>query len=255
MDNTYRRQRVTGTLGKIDEKATNYRNRLSVLFDGVDAYVNLGNPANLSFERTNAFSISCWLKTTTNALCFPISKLESAGTGRGWGMRLTNGNVYFNLANTTSTSHLQVRTTSATVNSGNWQHAVITYSGNSDVSGVTIYVDNSSAALTTIVNTLNATTINSINAQLSGRNGTDSVYPGNEDEVSVWNKELTSGEVSEIWNGGQPNNLLDHSVSNNLVSWWRMGDGDTFPVLFDSQSTNDGTMLNMLPGDIVSDVP
>lgn len=255
MDNTYRRQRIAGKLGKIDEKATNYRNRKSVLFDGVDAWVDLGNPTNLSFERTNAFSLSFWFKTISNALSYPLSKQQNTGNGRGWGMRITNGNLYFNFVSVVTTSHLQVRTTSDTINSGSWQHGIITYDGSSDASGVTIYIDNSSSALTTIVNTLNATTVNSVNAQISGREGANFVYSGNGDEVSIWDKELTSGEVNEIYNGGQPNNLLQHSANANLVSWWRMGDGDTFPILFDSKSTNDGTMTNMLAGDIVTDVP
>ena len=40
------------------------------------------------------------------------------------------------------------------------------------------------------------------------------------------------------------------------LSWWRMGDGDTFPTLTDNGSGgNDGTMTNMSSGNIVEDVP
>ncbi|GAG78821.1 unnamed protein product, partial [marine sediment metagenome] len=33
-------------------------------FDGVDQYVHLGDIAN--FERTDSFSLECWIKTTTS---------------------------------------------------------------------------------------------------------------------------------------------------------------------------------------------
>jgi len=72
----------------------------------------------------------------------------------------------------------------------------------------------------------------------------------------VWNKELSLAEVTEIYNGGAPTNLLAHSAAANLVGWLRMGDGDTFPTLTDnSTGGNDGTMTNMEAGDIVNDAP
>ena len=84
----------------------------------------------------------------------------------------------------------------------------------------------------------------------------ESYYNGSMDEVSVWNKELTSGEVSEAYNSGSPTNLASHSATANLVGWWRMGDGDTFPTLTDnSTNSNDGTMTQMESGDIQSDSP
>ncbi|WP_281684551.1 thiamine pyrophosphate-binding protein, partial [Thalassobaculum salexigens] len=60
-------------------------------------------------------------------------------------------------------------------------------------------------------------------------------WDGNLDECSVWDKELSAAEVASIASG--PSNLLSHSAAANLVGWWRMGDGDTFPTLTDN-STN-----------------
>ncbi len=235
--------------------ATLFTDLKSILFGGTDEYMDCGTGASVSFERTDVFTLSCWAKATTSGTEYLISKTESAGNGRGWGMRITSGRVYFNLANTTTSNHLQVRTTSATMNDGAWHHIAITYAGTSSATGVNIYIDGVLAEMTTVLNTLNATTINAINVQLSGREGTDSVYNGKLDEPSIWSTEMNLAEVQELYNCGSPALLTCHSANANLVSWWRMGDGDTFPLISDKQGINDGTMTNMESGDIVIDAP
>ena len=77
------------------------------------------------------------------------------------------------------------------------------------------------------------------------------------DEVSIFDYELTSGQVTSIYNSGTPTDLDNTSGVTAPVHWWRMGDGDTFPTITDVGTTggNDGTMTNMESGDIVTDTP
>lgn len=44
------------------------------------------------------------------------------------------------------------------------------------------------------------------------------------DEISVWNTELDSGAVTELYNLGAPTNLHNHTSASNLLTWYRMGD-------------------------------
>ena len=74
-------------------------------------------------------------------------------------------------------------------------------------------------------------------------------------EPSMWNKELSASEVTEIYNAGKPADISKHSASADLISWWRMGDGDTFPTITDQVASNDGTMTNAEASDIEEDVP
>lgn len=57
-----------------------------------------------------------------------------------------------------------------TYDNGAWHHCVMTYNGNSDATGVKIYVDGSEQSTTTIANTLTVDITSSANFQLSGRN-------------------------------------------------------------------------------------
>ena len=75
-------------------------------------------------------------------------------------------------------------------------------------------------------------------------------YLGLVDEVSTYNRILTPTEITSI--SAAPTDLTDLSP----IAWYRMGDGDVYPTITDNGSGgNNGTMINMDAGDIVSDVP
>ena len=84
-----------------------------------------------------------------------------------------------------------------------------------------------------------------------GDGGTFGRFIGNMDEVAFFDSALTNDNISTIYTGG-PNDISDLSP----LSWYRMGDGDTFPTLTDNGSGgNNGTMTNMVSADIEEDVP
>ena len=106
-------------------------------------------------------------------------------------------------------------------------------------------------------NALSSTTIVTTTAfNISGRSNGSFCFAGNIDQVSAYNKTLSSTEVAWIYNAKKPRPLTDAGAPSNLAAWWRMGDGDTFPTILDSgPSGYTGTMTNMEVGDIVFDVP
>ena len=72
------------------------------------------------------------------------------------------------------------------------------------------------------------------------------------DEVAVWASD-ESLNISSIYNNGVPFDLS--TLATPPSNWWRMGDGDTYPILQDSISTIDLEMNGMTSADIVNDVP
>ena len=81
------------------------------------------------------------------------------------------------------------------------------------------------------------------------------MFNGSFDEVAVWDSDQSSN-VSTIYNGGAPTDL----TSLSPLSWWRMGDGDTWNgsvwTLTDNGSGgNNATSVNMEEADRVTDVP
>ena len=88
---------------------------------------------------------------------------------------------------------------------------------------------------------------------IGSRNTTAILFTGTIDEVGIWTTTaLSASDVTSIYNSGVPNDISSLSP----VSWWRMGDGDTYPTITDNGSGgNDGTMNAMSSANFVADVP
>lgn len=230
----------------------------SLVFDGTNEHVLIGDVAALDFERTAPFSISCWFKTSsaTNQTLFIKRGAGPAFTGYALIM-LSTGNLRWELVGNAGSSAL-IRADSTTVffADDEWHHVVVTTDGSSTVGGLTIYVDDVAVPLTTS-GTLAVTILNSDPAAI-GYAVQESANPmlGSIDEVAVYDKELSAGEVTTVYNKGA---TIDHAVTGptgDLVGYWEMGDGATFPTIPDaSTNSNDGAMTNMVSGDIQNDVP
>ncbi len=143
------------------------------------------------------------------------------------------------------------------MHSGAWRHIVITYDGSATAAGVTIYIDGQSVALliTSDGMAVGDSILNTRDFNIGLRGTSSNEFTGNMDELGMWDKELTQDDVDKIYNERKPSDLKLHPSSANLKSYWRMGDGDTFPTIKDNKGTNDGTMTNMETGDIVVDTP
>lgn len=228
-------------------------NAKSLLFDGVNQFVDFGDKPDFRFERTDPFSISIWFKTTTASRTL-WSKKSSTAVNPGYFCHFHGGSrIEFHLVGSGG-GEIDVETTVSEFNDGIWRHVVMAYSGSSLASGVRIYMEGVLQTLTINSDALTASMLNS-RVLKAGVVGTSSeAWSGNLDEMSVWGKQLSAGEVTSIYNSGNPNDLIKTGISN-LTSWWRMGDGDIFPTITDNVGNNDGTMTNMLANDIVSDVP
>lgn len=244
--------RICGNIGGSIDGLEGWENVFSVNFDGEDSYITIGDVTALNFERTDAFSFSVWLKTTQGSRSW-IGK----GWNPGYSLRVDGeGHPTIQIQGSNATE-VEVEATSTNVLTGTWQHVVFTYDGTSTAAGVTLYVAGNPVATTVNKDTLNASILNDHACVLGALFPPDQEnWLGHLDELSVWDKELSSTEVSEIYNTGSPPNLLKHSAAVNLVGWWRMGDDDTYPTIIDhSSSGNNGTMTNMSPGDIQTVVP
>jgi len=240
-----------------------YRSTKHVAFGGTNERVDMGDVLN--FERTDTFSISFWCRFTGTGAMSLVSKMGAAAAYTGIQIYVQS-HVRLQLLNTFSSNELDVRTTT-TISDGDWHHVCITYDGTSIPGGCHIYIDNNDESLTTVASTLSASILTAATLQFGDRSAAPLPYTGDLDDIGIWDAELTSGEVTAIYNSGNPNDLSLLPTSANLVGWWKMGDGDTFNILQDSgiagtnlacldlsPSGNDGTPTNMESGDVSSDV-
>jgi len=213
-------------------------------FGGTDEYVTMGDV--LDFEYTSPFSISVWFKTTTTDIIL-LSK-EDTTNYRGYEVGLQNAlsnSFYFVLRNDNSPSNqITVHGDTTGLNDGKWHHAAVTWKGDPTPDATTdveLYVDGVQQSLTVIDNTLTGTTLNAASFNIGARNdGTDGWWVGKVDQVLIYDVELTSGQVSDLYGFGAPVDPTGLDSWSDAVGYWRMGE-DSF----------DGTMTNMEELDIV----
>ena len=238
-----------------------WSNTLSTTFDGVDDLVSMGNVLTMASDGTDSFSVSLWFKTTsTQQYQQLIGKQNKGGSYEGWALQVFAGATQSQFRGFLGTVLGNARVTfqtsySADVRSGNWNHVTMTYDGSQLASGFKVYLNGSSITVTAIINNTPADISNATDF-LIGQRGTSSNYDlafdGNIDEASYFNTELSQANVTDIYNLGTPNDI---SAMSGLVSYWRMGDNDTYPTITDNVGSNNGTMTNMSSANFVTDVP
>jgi hypothetical protein len=182
-------------------------------FDGVNDTVAVANEANFDFERTSPFSFGVWLKPdiADTSIQVPIAKITDVSPWTGWELSTNLGNLAgdpgklaIDLIATWTSPAIRVYTTSDTnLNDGQWHHYVVTYDGSSAASGIKLYEDGVSLALTpTIHNNLSSGSIlNDAPVTLGARSSaTDYWYNGILDELRVSNTALTAAWITTEYN-------------------------------------------------------
>ena len=210
-------------------------------FDGSNDYIDCGTSS--SIEINGNITISAWIFVTTGSSFQGI--VAKRGTTTNYQFYTDNSAIpklrFWDGAGVSSTETLSLNT---------WHHAAVTV--NSGVTnGLTFYIDGvpSGTETATIVSNSDNLTIGSI--------GSGNVLNGKLSNVSIWNTNLTSAQISEIYNQGVPSNLNNHSAYSNLVSWWQLGSNSSFNTnwtVLDEKGSNNGTSTNMGEDAIVDGV-
>jgi len=217
-------------------KVSNY----SCEFDGTNTKIEFGDVNG--FDRTDAFSGSCWVNLTGSDNEFILSK-QDGSTFKGY-MLYVNVDRYLILyIASSSTNRILIRTNS-TVANNTWQHLVFTYDGSSTSAGVKLYFNGVNQSLTNLGNTSITGSLldSSVPFQISGRDGTSANgINGQIDQVSVFDYELSATEVSTLYGGGTAiTNPM--TLSPKPISYYQLGD----------QSVDNGANL-LVPNNSLSD--
>jgi len=222
----------------------------AVEFDGVDEAAVIGQPVSLDFNpQSNEFSFGGWVKLNSS-VGYLVSKAGADGGQRQFGLYFQNGGADIYSGGSQYNG-------GDVVSLGAWYHVMYVNYNDAGTYRVSTYVNGaldingelSGAATNTNDVIIGARRANNANA------GLDYLTDGVIDEVAFWDTALTASQIQEIYNQGTPGNLRDTSSYGNVISWYQMGENDTFPTLVDYVGGNNATMTNMESGDIVTDTP
>ena len=222
-------------------------NTYGVDFDGVDDYVDCGTDASINQIFSGGGTIDLWVYVrsfSNNDRLVHHNKFQIMVTGlSGSDFRIVFYHVF-------TGDDLSYRTTDHELTLDTWHHIRVEYDNGDTANVPTITIDGSIVALTqnsAPTGTAETSTTGVYFGGVTSAFRTDCIL----DEISFW----SATSIADTYNSGYPSDLsLNANYAADCVSWWRMGDGDTYPTLQDTKGSNDGTMTNMASGDIVTGV-
>jgi len=230
----------------------------------------LGRSSNGS-GSSDAWTMAFWFKagTANNASQTIIYFGNQDVANQGYIQVKYNGSLKrLEMRYGSNNNRLNFATSQNSITVGQWQHYVITYDGgttgvasgsiNNYYNRFKFFIDGADVSSSNVNSNNNFGYSGSIQPQnfRIGRfnNGQSLRNNSRLDEFAVWDSD-ESVNVSDIYNSGVP---FDFStLTTEPKHWWRMGDGDTYPYLFDNGSEANCifVMNNMTSADIVSDTP
>jgi hypothetical protein len=181
-------------------------------FDGVNDYVNL--PNNSLNSLTSDFSVSGWLympANTSNLYCVLLSNVSNDyTTGKGWNIFTYGNNIYFDVFysgvyQNPNSAYIRLQANNTLTNNA-WNHIAIARK-NSTSSKIYIngsLVGSNTSALNPATPTAAITPTIGVLSSVGVGNPQGSYAPNGSkvDALSVWNKELSAADVTELYNSG-----------------------------------------------------
>lgn len=220
----------------------------SLLFDGTDDLVDTG--IVVSPDTDDAYSISSWFKAPAGGSRRAIAALSQSG-GEIFRLEVnqpTSGDVEFGVR-TASGSNATVANTSGVLDD-TWHHAAAIFDGEADT--IELYIDGSlvdSASFTDAVITNRTLYVGADN----NAGGTQLYFDGEIDDFRLYNKALTSDEVSDLASitttetipSLESSNITDRDILESaLVGHWPL-DEEAGDAIDHSTSENDATPNNI----------
>jgi len=229
-----------------------YTNKYSMFFDGNNQYLQGASVPLLGTAGTGDWSISFWVKPKSTITS--TQRLFSMGAG---------GAQFQTQIYITASALMQFQgpwsdgSTPIGLTKDVWQHIVYRVNRASVTNNVG-FVSNGGAQINNKNQDTSGITFDQTGNFFLGRNAGSYGFEGNLDEFAVWNKYLSDGECSEIYNATDAVDYTTLSFAANLQHWWRMGDPTgqaEYPTIADQMGGMDMLMNNMSSANIETDVP
>ena len=184
-------------------------------FDNSNDYVDT-NISTVIMDTPNTFSVSMWINPDSSSNWSDVLIAQNVGTtDQGMAIWLNNLKPTLYLEGAGGGSQFTKYEPNNTVSTGVWNHVVVTVVGQSSrgsaTTGINMYINGTSQ---TVSNTGSAGSVGTmgVNADIfiASKHGTTGVFDGLIDELSIWDRVLTSTEVSTLY---EPNyDIIDGSI-------------------------------------------
>src|SRR3989338_9733136 len=208
-------------------------------FDGVNDYLSIGNSATLqNLPDAGPFSVAFLVR---NRSAGNGSSFIGKGTGSnvGWSISVNGGNrnVAMTMQRATTDMNFASPVNSLpTIFSNTWVHATVVYAGGDTASASSIYINGSVTTPTSLANGDGAYQTDTTSDLRIARNSFSGFQNASVDDVRIYNRVLSAGEILQLYNQGQAKIAKTQSpapcgsgapLSCGLVGHWTFDGKDT----------------------------
>ncbi|MBS3072192.1 LamG domain-containing protein [Candidatus Pacearchaeota archaeon] len=201
-------------------------------FDGKDDLIIVDNSQGTNL--TTNLTVSAWVKLNgLNGYQTIAGRWGVTGQQYKLGATVAGvGTPFLDISGTGSNDNYRV--TASSITAGTWNHIAGVYNG----TDIIMYL-NGEISQGTLTGTVPSSAFGnpaqlSLGAQINMAN----LFNGSIDEVTIFNRSLTAGEILALYNNGT--NGTHNSVTNGLVGQWNMDDTTNVKVLDSSGNNNHG---------------
>ncbi len=190
-------------------------------FNGTNGSVFVPASASLNVGLSNGLTIECWIKPSELSVRHPIVEWNNGSTfgvhfyvSQDWNGGGGPGNLFANITDTGAGWH-PVFTGPGVLNTSNWQHVAVTYDKTSGLGK--LYLNGAQVAS---ANLGNFTPQTSYDLYLGRRASPEVVAPfaGLMDEVSVYNRALSQGEIQTIVAAGSQGKCAPGGIAPFIIT-------------------------------------
>jgi len=168
-------------------------------FDGTNDDINAGSASTL--DNLQSMTLAAWVYSNPQGAFMPLIE-KSTGTGptNGWALVIdSTDNTPWFLVDYDNTN--LERQTSTPLKTRGWSHVALTWNGSATATNVRIYVDGVEGSYQTTING-DTNRQSDATASLTLGLGGGTYFRGQLDDVRIYNRALSAGEVLKLYNMG-----------------------------------------------------
>jgi len=203
-------------------------------------------PTNTNLEITGNITISAWIKSSSSSLVSTKIINKRNASISNFDFFLDTGGKKLKFYDGTNNTASDI-----TITLGIWNHVAITIRSGV-TNGSVFYINGIGQTSNLPTFTIASNTAPLVIGANFTRNGT--FFNGDISNVSIFNYNLSSTEITEIYNQGVPSNLNTFS-GTAPVGWWQLGSNSSFNTnwtCLDEIGTSNGVSTNMTNDDITN---
>jgi len=188
-------------IGTEDEFVDDGKINGALTFNGTSDRIIVPDTPDLNFG-TGDFSITFWMKTQASGTMRLVSKRGSGTPNVGYEIYVTDGQPSVGFYISDDTTYVHTPAIGATdIRDGSWHHIVVSFDRGNNVAA---YIDGNIEGAKAI-SSIQGSVTSPIDLYIgdSSLNPGTSYFKGSIDDVRIYNKALTSDEVTRLYNSGR----------------------------------------------------